>query len=173
MVGLSREHVTREKLILNVIKYVTFVLGGFLGWLIIIVVHLFLSRGIGVDIRFFGVDVQLSYAIGLIIAILLVFLYHRFLTFRMRSRWKRRLSYFFVTEVIIAVFNWLLFVVGVWLLGQYIPDFSFSFAFTADEAEFLASRFVLSTDVQISFWVTTLLSVPNFLINRFFVFRHH
>lgn len=167
---LSRQQ--RDAMILHAVKYFTFVLGGFLGWLIIILVHLFLSRVIGLDIHLFGVDVQLSYAIGILVAILLVFLYHRLLTFKMKTRWKRRLSYFLVTESTIAVLNWFFFVVSVLLFGSIVPDFSFSFAFAANQSEFFASRFVLSSDVQISFWVTALLSIPNFLINRLFIFRH-
>ncbi len=119
-------------------KYFTFVFGGLIGWLILIGSEQFLLR--------FGVWRGIGYGVGLVLAVLFTFAYHRHVTFGMKSESRERFAKFAPLQVIIAAANWLLFVA--------------------------ATHYLHFPDVPASFVVTFFLSLINFAANRLFIFSH-
>ncbi len=137
-----QERLTGEPLLATIRRYITFVVGGFTGWLIIIGLHTLLHNS-------FGWKPVFSYAAGILFADIFTFIYHIFITFKIKSNWKERFIKFSVVVVLVSVANWALFVLGRQVFDLPLPDFLMSFA------------------------ITTFLSVVNFGINRIFIFRHH
>lgn len=137
-----QERLTGEPLLATIKRYLTFVVGGFTGWLIIIGLHTFLRDD-------FGLRPVFSYAAGLLFADIFTFVYHRFITFKIKSKWKVRFIQFSVVVVLVSVANWALFVFGREVLNLPVPDFIMSFV------------------------ITLFLSVVNFGVNRILIFRHH
>ncbi len=118
-------------------KYFTFIFGGLIGWLILIGSEQFLLR--------FGVWRGIGYGVGLVLAVLFTFAYHRHVTFGMKSESRERFAKFAPLQVIIAAANWLLFVA--------------------------ATHYLHFSDVPASFVVTFFLSLVNFAANRLFIFH--
>lgn len=119
------------------IKFSVFVFGGGLGWLLNIGVTLFLSR-------VFGLWQMLAYAIGLVCNIAFNFAFHRYITFRVNTRWHHSVIFAIITLAIVAA-NWLFVYIFVERLRLNLPATSFA--------------------------VTVLLSFVNFAANRLFVFK--
>ncbi len=137
-----QERLTGEPLFATIRRYFIFVFGGFIGWLIIIGLHAFFRDN-------FGWQPVFSYAAGLFFADTFTFVYHRFITFKIKSNWKARFVQFSVVVVLVSVANWALFVLARQVLDLPFPDF------------------------LVSFVITTFLSIVNFGVNRIVVFRHH
>ena len=102
------------------VRYATFVFGGLIGWLIVIVteqamLRLGLWRGIG-------------YGFGIALAVLFTFFYHRYVTFGVKSDWKQRLTRFAPIQVAIAAANWVLFIIATDYL--HFSDVATSFVIT-------------------------------------------
>ncbi|MBI2140938.1 GtrA family protein [Candidatus Woesearchaeota archaeon] len=117
-------------------SYFIFVFGGLIGWLILIGSEQFLLG--------FGIWKGIGYGIGLVLAILFTFAYHRHVTFGVKSETKERFAKFAPLQVFIAAANWLLFVAATHYFG--FPD------------------------VQASFVITFVLSLVNFAANKLFIF---
>ncbi len=118
-------------------RYGTFVFGGLIGWLLVIVTEQALLR--------LGVWKGFGYGLGIVFAIAFTFTYHRFITFGLTAGWKERLASFAPLQIALSVANWALFV--------------------------SATHFFGFPDVAASFVITFFLSLLNFSINRFFIFR--
>lgn len=141
----TRTHIhTRRQLVklLSLLKkYVVFLTGGTLGYLILNITHYLLKKNL---------DTFISYAIGLLIADLFTFAYHTLITFKKKDNIKVRFLHFSITILIISGLNWIIFsLLLIWsnMLELAIPDY------------------------LISLFVTGFLSIFNFLINHYLVFR--
>lgn len=137
-----QQRLTGESLFATIRRYIIFVFGGGIGWLILIGAHTFFRDN-------FGFQPVVSYAIGILFAIAFTFVYHIFITFKMKTRLKERFIQFSIVVVVISIANWVLFALGREVMDLQIPDFIMSFV------------------------ITVFLSVVNFAINRIFIFRHH
>ncbi len=126
-----------------VTRFLIFVTGGGLGWLLNIAVTVLLSR-------FFGVWQMLAYAVGLVFNIAFNFSFHKYITFGVKTKLHRSVIFVIITLVIVAA-NWLLVYLFTEVLYQDLPTFVFA---------------------AVSFVVTLFLSIINFAANKLFVFRH-
>lgn len=136
-----QQNLTGDSFIGTIKRYVIFVIGGFAGWLLLIGVHSFLGGA-------YNLNPLLSYAVGVVFADIFTFIYHRLVTFRIKTNWRLRFAKFSVMVVLISIVNWGLFSIGRVVLDLPMPDFVMSFV------------------------ITTFLSVLNFGINRVLIFRH-
>ena len=89
----------------------------------------------------------LSYGLGMLFADIFTFSYHRLVTFKIGTRWKLRLLKFTIILMGISFVNWAAFSISRSVFNIPVPDEALSFV------------------------ITGILSVANFLINRLFVFR--
>lgn len=137
-----QERLTGEPLLATIKRYFIFVIGGGIGFLILYGFHKFFRDS-------FGMNPIVSYAIGMVFAIMFTFVYHRLITFKVKTRTQERFINFSIAVVLIAVTNWGLFAIGRQVLNLPVSDFIMSFI------------------------ITLVLSVVNFAINRIFIFRHH
>ncbi len=146
--ALDLQHrLTGESLFATIKRYLVFVFGGGIGWLIIVGMQaLFIARWGEI----------LSYWVGLLFADVFTFVYHRCITFKIKSDWKVRFVKFSVIVVLISVVNGALFSMA----SKYLDLASFDVAFVPGR-------------VIASFLITLVLSIINFAINRIFIFRHH
>ena len=119
------------------VRYFTFVFGGLIGWLILVGTEQFLLKA--------GIWRGIGYALGIGLAIMFTFFYHRYITFGLKSEAKERFVKFAPLQVIISVVNWILFVA--------------------------ATEYFHLPDVPSSFVITFFLSLVNFAANRIFIFR--
>lgn len=117
-------------------RYFIFVFGGFIGWLIVIGIEQFLLR--------FGIWRGFGYALGIGLAIVFTFFYHRHVTFGLKSEAKERFIKFAPLQIIISILNWLLFIA--------------------------ATEYLHFPDVASSFVITFVLSIVNFAANKLFIF---
>ncbi len=120
-------------------RYSVFVFGGMVGWIILIgseqlLLGLGIWRGAG-------------YAVGLVLAIIFTFMYHRYVTFGVKSDLKERFLRFVPVQVVLAAANWLLFLAAT----EYLK--------------------VPVSDVVASFIITFILSLVNFASNKLLVFH--
>ena len=120
-------------------KYLVFISGGLIGWVILIGSEQLLLR--------WGIWRGIGYALGLALAIVFTFVYHRYITFGVKSDIRERFVRFAPLQVLIAAANWVLFL-----------------AMT----DYLKLRI---SDVAASFIVTFVLSLVNFAANKLLVFR--
>ena len=123
-------------------RYSVFVFGGLIGWLILVASDQLLLR--------FGAWRGFSYGLGLVLAILFTFTYHRYITFAIKSELTERFLKFAPLQVVIAATNWALFLATKGYLE--IPDVS-------------------SASIVASFLITFALSLVNFAASRIFIFR--
>ena len=137
-----QERLTGDSLFITVKRYSIFVFGGFTGWLALISIHTFFRDA-------YGFNPLLSYAIGMIFADLFTFVYHRLVTFKVKTDWKRRFVQFTIIIVILSATNWTLFSIARGIFDLPFPD------------------------IVISFVITAVLSIINFVINRLFIFKQH
>jgi putative flippase GtrA len=137
-----QERITGDSLSKTLKRYLIFVTGGLIGWFLVIGPHLYLHNK-------FGINPVFSYAVGILIADIFTFIYHRLITFKITTEWRKRFTQFSVLIVFVGIANWALFT-----LSRSVLDLPFP-------------------DVLISFVITGILSVINFIINRLFIFRHH
>ena len=137
-----QQRLTGEPLLPTIKRYFIFISGGFLGWLVLISLHTYLRNT-------YGINPAYSYGVGIVLADVFTFVYHRFVTFRIKTRWQMRFIQFTVLVVSLSFVNWALFSLGRVVLDLPIPDFIMSFV------------------------ITGFISVVNFGINRIFIFRHH
>ncbi|HIG98528.1 TPA: hypothetical protein HA231_03850, partial [Candidatus Woesearchaeota archaeon] len=114
------------------VRYSTFIIGGLVGWLILIGSEQFLLEH--------GVWRGAGYGAGLFLAIVFTFLYHRFVTFGRGSDWRQRFMRFAPFQVVIAAVNWLFFLAATEYLG--LPDVpaSFMVTFVLSLLNFAANR---------------------------------
>lgn len=132
-------------------RYFTFVVGGFLGWVIMIGTEQFLLR--------FGVQKIIGYGLGVVLAILFTFCYHRYVTFGVTSNWKERLMVFAPIVIILSLVNLALFAFFK-PPANLTPIALFGFKFVID-----------LKDIVLSFVITIVLSLVNFAANKLFVFK--
>ena len=125
-------------------RFLVFVTGGGLGWLLNIAVTVLLSN-------FFGVWQMLAYAVGLVFNIAFNFYFHKHITFSISRTELRHSAIFAIITLAIVAANWLLVYLFTEILSQNLPTFVFA---------------------AISFVVTMFLSIINFAANKLFVFRH-
>lgn len=123
-------------------KFLIFVTGGGLGWLLNIAVTVLLSR-------LFGVWHMLAYAIGLVFNISFNFSFHKYVTFGVRTELRHSAIFAVITLLIVAA-NWLLVYFFTEILFRDQPVLVFA---------------------AVSLVVTLFLSVVNFAANKLFVFR--
>jgi len=137
-----QQRLTGDSLLATIKRYFIFISGGFIGWFILISLHTYIGNT-------YGINPAYSYGVGIIIADIFTFIYHRFITFRIKTNWKTRFIQFTVLVVALSGVNWALFSLGRVVLDLPIPDFIMSFV------------------------ITGFISVVNFGINRIFIFRRH
>ncbi len=154
-----QERLTGEPLLATIRRYLIFVFGGGLGWLIIIGMQaLFLAR----------LGEILSYWVGLIFADIFTFVYHRFITFKIKSDWKARFVKFSAIVIVISVANGALF-----SLAAKNFDLTYFDAVIPMLGLFGGGSSVIPGRILVSFVITLILSIINFAINRIVIFRHH
>ena len=132
-----------KKLYSMAFRYSVFISGGLIGWLVLIGTEMFLLH--------FGIWRGIGYALGLVLAITFTFVYHRYVTFGVKSEMKERFLRFLPLQAFIAAANWALFL-GV---TEYL--------------KIPASEVVASSIA--SFVITFVLSLVNFAANRLLVFH--
>ena len=137
-----QERLTGEPILATIKRYLVFIFGGGIGFLILYGFHKFFRDS-------FGMNPLVSYAIGMVFAIIFTFIYHRMITFKMKTKAHERFIRFSLVVIVIAVSNWGLFAIGRQVMNLPVADFVMSFI------------------------ITLLLSVINFTINRIVIFRHH
>ncbi|MBI2664068.1 GtrA family protein [Candidatus Woesearchaeota archaeon] len=167
MINKVLEHqrrLTGDALHIMVLRYFVFISGGFIAWGLIALLYLFLNR-------FLGVGVAVSYAAGLVLADIFTFVYHRRITFNIRTNWKPRFIKFSVLVVALTFLNWAVFVFLVEVLGVVVPELSSSNAILYKSAQLFSINLKIASDIIISFFVTGFISVINFSISRIFIFR--
>lgn len=118
-------------------RYGIFVFGGLIGWLAVIITEQLLLKA--------GVWRGIGYALGIVLAIIFTFNYHRYVTFGLKTESKERFTKFAPLQITLSVANWVLFIAATEYLG--FPDIIASFA------------------------ITFVLSLVNFAGNRLFIFR--
>ncbi len=156
-----QERLTGESLFATIRRYLVFVFGGGIGWLIIIGMQaLFLARWGEI----------FSYWVGLIFADIFTFVYHRLITFKIKSDWKMRFVKFSAIVIVISVANGALF-------SFSAKNFDLTYFDMAVPSGLLLGLFggnlIIPGRILVSFVITLILSIINFGINRIFIFRHH
>ncbi len=136
-----QQRLTGEPFFGTVRRYLIFVTGGLACWFMLIAIHSFFR-----DV--YSLNPAISYAVGLAFAAIFTFAYHRFVTFRIKTKWKTRFIQFSVVVVLFSFCNWALFYLGRVVFDLPIPDY------------------------VMSFFITGFISVINFGINRIIIFRH-
>ena len=118
-------------------RYGIFVFGGLVGWLAVIITEQLLLK--------VGVWRGIGYALGIVLAIIFTFTYHRYVTFGLKTESKERFIKFAPLQVTLSAANWMLFIAATEYLG--FPD------------------------VPASFAITFVLSLANFAGNKLFIFH--
>jgi len=124
-------------------RYVIFIFGGFVGWLILISITTLIAT-------IFQTRPYIGYSFGLTAAIIFTFSYHRYITFKQKTNWRSRFMKFAPLEMTLSALNWLLFYVVTESLGI---DFGVGY-------------------IIASFFITWFISIINFSLNRFWIFKH-
>ena len=137
-----QQRLTGDSFFVTVKRYFIFISGGFVGWSILIGMHTFFRNT-------YGMNPVFSYAIGIGFADVFTFVYHRFVTFKIKTQWQTRFIKFTILALVLSFANWALFALGRGVLNLQVPD------------------------IAMSFVITSFISVLNFGINRIVVFRHH
>ena len=119
-------------------KYAVFVTGGGIDLLLSLLITTPLTE-------FLGIPYWISYFFGLVAAILFTFIYHRHVTFGMKSAWKSRFLKFGIVVTLIVIANYFLVLTA---------------------TEILQFHYLISI-----FLVTLILSVINFGVNKIWVFK--
>ena len=119
-------------------RYVIFLFGGFIGWVILIGIHEFLQKQS-------DPHPAVSYGAGIIAADIFTFSYHRLITFRIKTRWKIRFMKFTFLLIGLSAANWFLFSFGRSVLNLPVPDIVMSFFITGflSVANFIINRTVI------------------------------
>ena len=138
------------------LRYFVFAFGGGMSYVLLLTVTYLLTSLAAIS------DI-VSYWIGLACAVIFAFIYHRFITFNAMTRWQQRFAKFFALEIVIAIANGVL----VYLLTKKMI---IQFLAPIDQIHFISAKVSLYFLI-ITFCVTLLLSVINFTMNRFWVFR--
>lgn len=120
-------------------RYSVFVFGGLIGWVILIGSEQLLLR--------FGIWRGIGYAVGLVLAIIFTFVYHRYITFGVKSDTGERFLRFAPIQVVIAAANWLLFLAAT----EYLK--------------------IPVSEIVASFFITFILSLVNFAASKLLVFH--
>ena len=136
-----QHRVTGESFFATMRRYFIFLIGGGTGWLILIGIHTYLLGK--------GFHPAISYGAGDIFAVIFTFIYHIFVTFKIKTDLQSRFVKFAVLTTALAITNW-----GLFVIGRTVFDLPVA-------------------DVIMSFFITGVLSVVNFLINRAIIFRNH
>ena len=136
-----QRRLTGDSLFETLKRYVIFVSGGFIGWVILISLHELLQKQT-------GFQPVVSYGAGIIAADVFTFIYHRRVTFKIKTKWKIRFMKFSFLLIGLSAANWALFSLGRGILNIPVPD------------------------AVISFLITAFLSVVNFTLNKTVIFRH-
>ena len=131
----------------NLRMYLVFIMGGGARFLFVALLTLVLIEG-------FNFPYTISYGAALAVGTISGFFYNRVFTFNTLTAWKSRLLKFAIISVLIDVSNWSLVVTITQTLGNYFE--------TADLPRYYWPAIFLAT---------SLLSVVNFGLNKFWVFR--
>ncbi|MAG15623.1 hypothetical protein CMO88_01025 [Candidatus Woesearchaeota archaeon] len=150
-----QERLTGDPLMATIKRYFIFITGGFVGWLIIIGMQAVFLASLG---EIF------SYWVGLLFADIFTFVYHRLITFKIKSNWKIRFVKFVIIVTAITLANGAFF---------SLTAASFDLAKLNLSIIFLEQTLMIPGRIIASFFITFVLSVINFGINRIFIFRHH
>lgn len=118
-------------------RYSVFVFGGLIGYV--------LYYGAQESLYWLGVARAIALAVGLALAVLFTFTYHRYVTFGQKEGWKEKLMKFAPVQVLIAAVNGVL--------------------------SFIAIEQMHFPSLQATFVITFALSLVNFAANRLFIFR--
>ncbi len=126
-----------QKLYSVAFRYSVFVFGGLIGWVILIGSEQLLLR--------FGIWRGIGYALGLVLAIIFTFVYHRYITFGVKSDLKERFIKFAPLQVLIAAANWIMFLAMTDYLKLRISDIvaSFIVTFVLSLVNFAASKLLV------------------------------
>ncbi len=100
--------------------YGVFVFGGLIGYLLYfgsqrVLFNLGIWRGFGLGV-------------GIVLAILFTFTYHRYVTFDQKGGWKEKFAKFAPLQAVIAAINWALSLLAIEAL--HFPDFQATFVIT-------------------------------------------
>lgn len=118
-------------------RYSVFVFGGLIGYV--------LYYGTQESLYRLGVARAIDLTIGLTLAVLFTFTYHRYITFGQKEGWKEKFIKFAPIQVLIAAVNGIL--------------------------SFIAIEQMHFPSLQATFVITFVLSLANFAANRIFIFR--
>ena len=132
-----------RKIYFAIKRYAIFIFGGFVGWLILISITTFITNA-------FQTRPYVGYLFGLTGAIIFTFSYHRYITFKQKTNWQSRFMKFAPLEISLSALNWLLF-------------------YIVTESQGIGSGVGYITA---SFFITWFISIINFSLNRFWVFKH-
>ena len=161
-----QQRLTGDSLFVTLGRYFIFISGGFIAWSLIAVLYLYLNRVLSINIF-------VSYAAGLVLADIFTFVYHRYITFRIKTNWKSRFIKFTILVLILTFVNWAIFSLIVGVFALQVPEFEFSTSITHYGRPLADFQFTLASDIIISFIITLFISVINFSVNRIFIFRQH
>lgn len=117
-------------------RYSVFVFGGLIGYVI--------YYGAQESLYLLGVPRAIDLAIGLTLAVLFTFTYHRYVTFGQKEGWKEKFMKFAPIQVVIAAVNGVL--------------------------SFIAIEQMHFPSLQATFIITFVLSLANFAANKLFIF---
>ena len=118
-------------------RYSVFVFGGLIGYIIYFATQKMLFN--------LGIWRGIALAVGLILAIIFTFTYHRYITFDQKSNWKEKLVKFIPIQATIATINWISSLIAI--ERMHFPD------------------------LQATFVITFVLSMLNFGVSKLMVFH--
>ncbi len=118
-------------------RYSVFVFGGLIGYV--------LYYGTQESLYGLGISRAIALTIGLTLAVLFTFTYHRYVTFGQKEGWKEKFIKFAPIQVLIAAVNGIL--------------------------SFIAIEQMHFPSLQATFVITFVLSLANFAANKIFIFR--
>ncbi|MBN2454043.1 GtrA family protein [Candidatus Woesearchaeota archaeon] len=139
-------------------RYFIFLFGGGTAYFLAMIITTFLERG--------GMWFWAAYSVGLVFAIVFTFIYHRYVTFRKFGSIGSRFAKFTVVVLLIVIANWIFTIITISLLSGAQLQFGDPNALL-DSAKYAAPL----TYWLVTFFVTLVLSVFNFLFNKIWVFK--
>lgn len=127
----------------GITKYFIFLIGGGLGLLVNLVITFFLTE-------FLHLWHMVSYIFGLAANIVVNFVYHKYITFKVKDKMQKRILKFIVVYFLVVIVSWAL----VYLFTEIIVFSSFKYYY-----------------LIIIVLVTLVVSIVNYLLNKLWVFN--
>jgi putative flippase GtrA len=138
------------KLISRFQSYFIFIIGGGIGALVNWLISFLLTSII-------GIHYVISYSIAQTANIAVNFLWHRFITFRVKDKSTARFIRFFIMSIITALIS----IVLVYLTKEFVLDYFYTIILYGKDLNYLAAIII----------ITFVISVMNYLISKLWVFK--